>query len=234
MAGLHQRPIRHFKGQPRDDHVAQPAPTDIHALPETVGAQQHRALIIAESLEQQTRRTIGPVDQHGEFFRQQQRPQRLGHLAEHRETGEQHERPAIGVADQLMNPWHDALHIIRVIRLGQIPVDDQFHLRGVIEGAAQLQGLRAFTPQTRSQVRKIARAGGERRRSDHNRNFLVEQALRKNRRHIHRNALQGHSRRTAANPPLAAAHPFVLRVCVCAFQPVDAALEFLLQQRFRL
>ena len=225
MAGLDDGSIRYVERQTGDDHVPQALSPHVHPLPEAERSQQDRPPVVAKPLEQQPRPPVRPVHEQGMARLDQLRANPLGDLVHQAEAREEHERPAVRLPHQPLDARREQFDVLRIARRGHRPVHDHPHLAGVVERAAQPEGLDLVTPEAARDVGEVARPGGHGRRGQNHRDLQAEEMLAEERGHIDGHALQDEA------PPPARPSP---RRHVRSLQEVDASLDPLLEEQVRV
>ena len=86
-----------------DDHGLQRVARHVDALPEAVGAQQHRPRILFELVEHLRPRGAVGLAQESQVARDEPGRERGRHPSQHVVAGEEHERAAVGPAGVLLD-----------------------------------------------------------------------------------------------------------------------------------
>ena len=152
-AGLEEGVVGDGEGELDDDDVAEGGAGDVHALPEAVAADEDAVGGLAELLEEAPAVAALALGEQGETVVGAEGVEGGGEAVHLAEAGAQEEGAALGLEEVLLDGRDGGVEKVELFLagFGEVGFDEEANLGGVIEGAAQLEGLEAIE----------AEAGGE-------------------------------------------------------------------------
>ena len=144
-ARLDERMVRHGERQPRDDDVGQRLARHIHALPETVRAEQHRVHVVLEFFQHRRARRAGALHEtcDAQLVEKRLHRARATSCISLKLVNSTNALPCV-IVDEMLDPMNQRVAITGLARVGHFFGDEQFHLPLVIERRADLQLRRGF------------------------------------------------------------------------------------------
>ena len=152
--------VRHGEGQPRDDHVRQRLARHIHALPKTVGAEEHGVQIVLEFFEHEGAWRAGALHETSDAHFVEERLHPFAHFLHQPGVGEQHESRAVSDFHEVLDPIHERVAKAVLARVGHLADHEELHLPLIIEGRADLEHGGRFGADAFGEVKQGRRAAG--------------------------------------------------------------------------
>ena len=154
--------IRNRERQARHNNVREGSARHIHPGPEAVGSQQDAPLVIAELLQEAVPGITPALHEKPPVLLMTNVFQGIGSHLQAAITGKEHEGPSVTAVEEMFNPPHKGLLILRGLRIGHGLYHVYFHLLAVIKGAANPERFHLLRPDPPPEIAQpgITRAQG--------------------------------------------------------------------------